>query len=97
MGTPSEQKLTLHGLKHAAGYIQRQLGTRLKTRFTPTIQFVLDAGVKQSIEITRLINEALGKTTTADQGEDEEAKDSVDTEKAPDGPNEGTANDRSGK
>ena len=59
MGSANQQNLTMHGLKSAAGYIQSKLGTRLKTRFTPTVTFVLDPGVKRSIEITRLINEAL--------------------------------------
>jgi len=61
MGTEKEQKLTLHGLRHAAGFIQSRLAQRLQTRFTPVIEFVLDEGVKKSIEITRLINEALGQ------------------------------------
>jgi ribosome-binding factor A len=59
MGTPAEQKLTLRGLKHAAGFIQAKLAKRLQTRFTPVLQFVLDQGVKQSIEVARLIKEAL--------------------------------------
>src|SRR2546425_1099149 len=59
MGTPQEQNLCMHGLRHAAGFIQSKLARRLQTRFTPVIQFVLDEGVKKSIEITRLINEAL--------------------------------------
>jgi ribosome-binding factor A len=59
MGTPQEQKLCLHGLKHAAGYVQSKLASRLKTRYTPTIAFILDEGVKKSIEVSRLINEAL--------------------------------------
>jgi len=62
MGSEQEQKLTMHGLRHAAGFIQSKLARRLQTRFTPVIQFVLDQGVKHSIEMTRLINEALGKT-----------------------------------
>jgi ribosome-binding factor A len=61
MGTQSEQQLTLRGLKHAAGFIQSKLGSRLKTRYTPVISFVLDQGVKNSIEISRLINEALAE------------------------------------
>jgi len=61
MGTEKEQNLTLRGLKHAAGFIQSRLAERLQTRFTPVLQFVLDQGVKNSIEMTRLINEALGK------------------------------------
>jgi ribosome-binding factor A len=59
MGTPSEQALCMHGLRHSAGYIQSKLSDRLQTRFTPTIRFELDEGVKKSIEVSRLINEAL--------------------------------------
>ena len=62
MGTEKEQKLTMHGLRHAAGFIQSRLAQRLQTRFTPVIEFVLDEGVKKSIEMTRLINEALGQS-----------------------------------
>ncbi len=60
MGTDKEQNLTLRGLRHAAGFVQAKLAQRLQTRFTPVIHFVLDEGVKKSIAITRLINEALG-------------------------------------
>src|SRR5438445_5242116 len=62
MGTPKEQQLTLYGLRHASGFIQSKLARRLQTRFTPVIQFVLDKGVKHSIEMTRLINEALAES-----------------------------------
>jgi ribosome-binding factor A len=60
MGTPREQQLCLHGLKHSSGFIQSKLAARLQTRFTPVVEFVLDEGVKKSIEVSRLINEALG-------------------------------------
>jgi ribosome-binding factor A len=56
----------MYGLKHAAGFVQSKLARRLQTRFTPVVQFVLDQGVKKSIEMTRLINEALGRTTAAE-------------------------------
>jgi ribosome-binding factor A len=61
MGTAAEQKLTLRGLQHAAGFVQAKLANRLQTRFTPVLTFVLDQGVKRSIEMSRLIQEALGK------------------------------------
>jgi ribosome-binding factor A len=75
MGTPSEQKLCMHGLRHASGYLQSKLAKRLETRFTPVVQFVLDEGVKKSIEVSRLINEALApvKTAGADTTEQEES------------------------
>ena len=88
MGSPAEQKLTMHGLKHATGFVQSNLGARMKTRFTPVIQFVLDKGVKQSIEITRLINEALGKTAGAQETP------AIDEVESPGDAAEGTADDR---
>ena len=68
MGTAVEQATTLKGLNHAAGFVQAQLGDRMRTRYTPSLRFVLDLGVKQSVEISRLISEALGRsgTTSAD-------------------------------
>jgi ribosome-binding factor A len=65
MGTEKEQQLAMHGLRHAAGFIQAKLAQRLQTRFTPQLTFVLDEGVKKSLELTRLINEALGPNATA--------------------------------
>jgi ribosome-binding factor A len=67
MGTEKEQQLTMHGLRHAAGFIQSKLANRLQTRFTPVITFVLDRGVKNSIEVSRLINEALGQSAPANE------------------------------
>ena len=68
MGSPKEQQLCLHGLRHAAGFVQSKLAGRLQTRFTPQVQFVLDQGVKKSIEMTRLINEALGQSAPGGAG-----------------------------
>jgi ribosome-binding factor A len=62
MGSPKEQDLCMHGLRHAAGFLQSKVAARLQTRFTPIIRFVLDEGVKKSIEMTRLINEALAQS-----------------------------------
>jgi ribosome-binding factor A len=81
MGTPKEQQLCMHGLKHAAGFIQAKLAKRLQTRFTPVVHFVLDQGVKKSIEMTRLINEALGHSApsvAAVDGTAEEESESSD-------------------
>ena len=59
MGSEKEQQLTMHGLKSAAGFVQTKLAERLTTRFVPHVTFVLDEGVKKSIETSRLIREAL--------------------------------------
>jgi ribosome-binding factor A len=88
MGSPREADLCLHGLRHAAGFIQSKLGSRLQTRYTPQVHFVLDEGVKKSIEVSRLIKEALGKAPGADEaGEDDVAE----REEGAAGPADGTA------
>ena len=69
MGTESDQNLCLHGLRSAAGYVQSRLGDRMKTRYTPVITFVLDVGVKNSIEVTRLLNEE--RARSGEDGPDE--------------------------
>lgn len=82
MGTEKEQKLTMHGLQAAAGYVQTRLAKRLTSRYVPHVTFVLDEGVKKSIEIARLIREEQarrGEEPTAeaelDEVDDEEEDD----------------------
>lgn len=88
MGTPKEQDLCMHGLRHAAGFVQNKLASRLTTRFTPTLKFVLDEGVKKSIEVTRLINEALAQSrpepSKAEPGSSAEAPSADGTAEAAD-------------
>ena len=57
MGTEREQQLTMHGLRSAAGFVQTKVAAQLTSRYVPHITFVLDEGVKKSIEIARLIRE----------------------------------------
>jgi len=57
MGSDRDRSLTLHGLKSAAGFIQSRLGDRMRTRYIPVLEFVLDEGVRNSLEVARLLNE----------------------------------------
>src|SRR4051812_5551091 len=59
MGTELEQDRAMQGLKHAAGFFQSRVANRLQTRFTPILSFKRDDSVKKSIEMSRLIDEAL--------------------------------------
>lgn len=65
MGSEKEQQLCLHGLRHSAGYIQAKLAQRMQTRFTPVLTFVIDEGVKNSIAISRLLQEAKAQSAAA--------------------------------
>ncbi|MGL6073494.1 MAG: 30S ribosome-binding factor RbfA [Fimbriiglobus sp.] len=57
MGTEAQQRRGLMALQNAAGFVQSRLAKRLTTRFLPTLTFILDEGVKKSIEIFRILNE----------------------------------------
>jgi ribosome-binding factor A len=59
MGTATEQKRALEGLNHASGFLQARIAARLQTRFTPILSFKLDESVKKSIELGRLIDQAV--------------------------------------
>ncbi len=74
MGTEKEQALTMHGLKSAAGFVQTKLADRLTSRYIPHVTFVIDEGVKKSIEIGRLIREE-NERLAADKQQDEAATD----------------------
>ena len=65
MGSERDAQLTMHGLEHAAGFVQKRLAARLTTRFVPTISFVLDKGVKNALEVARLLREAKAETPGA--------------------------------
>lgn len=60
MGTEKQQSLAMYGLTNAAGFVQAKLAKRLTTRYVPHVTFVKDDGIKKSIEIARIIREALG-------------------------------------
>src|SRR5271165_4728869 len=55
MGDDTRQNLTLRGLQSAAGFLQAKLADRLDLRYTPRLTFVLDQGVKRSIEVAKIL------------------------------------------
>ena len=57
MGNERRQQLSLRGLEHAGGFLQQQVAQRIDTRYTPKLRFVLDKGVKNSLEVTRILGQ----------------------------------------
>jgi ribosome-binding factor A len=62
MGEESQQRLTLNTLQSAAGFLQHRIADRIETRYTPRLQFVMDKGVKNSLEVARILSEVLPKS-----------------------------------
>jgi len=59
MGDEKQQQLSLSGLQNAAGFLQKQIAEKIETRYTPRLTFVLDKGVKNSLEVARILHEVL--------------------------------------
>jgi ribosome-binding factor A len=71
MGDEARQKLTLHGLASAAGFLQARIAERIEIRYTPKLSFLLDQGVKRSIAVAQILQQVLPKNPAAadDQSE----------------------------
>jgi ribosome-binding factor A len=59
MGDETKQNLCLHGLRSAAGFLQKKVGDRIDTRYTPRLTFVLDKGAKNALAVARILREVL--------------------------------------
>lgn len=73
MGDERQQQLSLRGLQNAAGFLQSKIASRIDTRHTPRLQFVIDKGIQHSLlvgEILEKIKREQDESTEAD-GSDE--------------------------
>lgn len=59
MGDEKKQALCMHGLNSSVGYLQRKIGDRIDTRYTPRIKFVLDEGIKNSFRVAAILDDVL--------------------------------------
>jgi ribosome-binding factor A len=57
MGAPDEQEASITALKHAAGFLRRELGADLRLRHTPELHFVLDHSIEEGDKVLRLMRE----------------------------------------
>ena len=57
MGDEKTLALTMRGLRSARGFLQSKVAERLETRYTPVLDFVVDRGVKMSIEASSILRD----------------------------------------
>lgn len=74
MGDETKQRLSLNGLRSAAGFLQSKVAKRIDTRYTPKIDFYLDQGVKKSIEVARILREVLPAEEVAEMEPEADAQ-----------------------
>ena len=57
MGTAKQKKLTMKGLSHAHGFVQKELSRRIKMRSFPVIQFELDESLDKAMAVQKMISD----------------------------------------
>ncbi|MDX1964864.1 MAG: 30S ribosome-binding factor RbfA [Pirellulales bacterium] len=59
MGSEKKQARALAALQGGAGFLQSRIAEKIDTRYTPRLTFVLDKGVKQSLEVLKILKQVL--------------------------------------
>ncbi len=80
MGDEKKQELCLHGLRNSCGFLQKRIGNRIETRYTPRIEFVLDKGIKNSFRVAAILDEVLPKEPEVETGSESNDDMEPDTE-----------------
>ncbi|MEM7455988.1 MAG: 30S ribosome-binding factor RbfA [Planctomycetota bacterium] len=76
MADDAKKELCLQGLQSAAGYLQKKVGNRIDTRYTPRLKFELDRGIENSMIVTKILDEVLPPETP--EQEEGESSDSLE-------------------
>ncbi|MBL8828071.1 MAG: 30S ribosome-binding factor RbfA [Planctomycetaceae bacterium] len=88
MGDDTKQKLCLHGLRSSAGFLQSKIASEIDLRYTPRLEFVVDEGVKKSIELAAILKRVLPPNSASDSDSaqvDESAHETPDESHESDG------------
>jgi ribosome-binding factor A len=92
MGEEGHQRLSLQGLQSSAGYLQSRVAERIDTRYTPRLKFILDEGVKKSIEVARILSQVL----PGEPADDEPAGEATGDDETEEGTDDGDTDDGDG-
>jgi ribosome-binding factor A len=68
-GSLKERERSMKGLESAKGYVRRELGRRIRLRYTPEIMFQFDPSIEYAIHMEELI-QGIHLKREADGGEE---------------------------
>ncbi len=82
LGGEAKERNALRGLQSAAGFFQRKVARRIDARYTPTLHFAVDEGVKNLMEISRILAEEKSRREETESSEEveEEMEDELETD-----------------
>jgi ribosome-binding factor A len=72
VGEEEEREACVAALRHAAGFLRRQLGSRLRLRATPELDFALDRGAEHSARIAALLETLHHDEQSHEDGNDQD-------------------------
>lgn len=65
------RKGTVDALNHAAGFIAREIGNRMRIRCIPSLKFKLDDSIEYSVHISEVLNSLHAERTQEQTGDNE--------------------------
>jgi len=68
LGDEEQRQRTLDGLRKATGFVRRQVGRRVRTRYTPDLVFEYDKGLDASERVEELLRENPPASPEAGEG-----------------------------
>ena len=57
LGNAEDKKHILEGLKNASGFIRKEIGQRIKLRYTPEFIFEIDDSIEYGIKISNILKQ----------------------------------------
>ena len=67
LGTEHERKETMTALRHATGYLRRELAARISFKFVPDLAFISDGSIEQGDRMLRLIEQVRSDDRSRDE------------------------------
>lgn len=80
MGSDADQQLSLRGLQNAAGFLQSKIAGRIETRYTPRLQFKIDKGIQNSLEVGEILAKIQREKMTGSESDGDPQSNSPDVD-----------------
>ncbi len=78
LGGEGKERNALRGLQSAAGFLQSKIARRIDTRYTPTLQFSVDQGVKNLMAVTKILEDERAEREAANNAVSNDLKEDDD-------------------
>ncbi len=75
LGTSTEVRKSMEGIRSSSGFVQKLLGKELKIRNVPRVHFFLDKSVEEGVELVNRIETLAGVKKSQDESDETDAAD----------------------